>query len=273
MSRHRNLALAATLATWLPLLALAQSSTGQRAQALRAADDKQVTELPMYLAFHPDERWLQNGMNERARARPQVAREYFQYAARYAQKAAQALYARMLWEGEGGITDHALAYAWMDLAAERGYPGLLTERDRLWAALDAAEQARALKLRPTVYAEYGDAAAKPRMERELRRGLHSRSGSHIGSSTGRVQAYRSLSDAAAGPAVTMTTLGNVPARASTTTQFGAVEQLWNKRYWQPEPYWAFQEQRWAHFAPGTVTEKPLVPVNGGGASGTPERRR
>ncbi len=44
--------------------------------------------------------------------------------------ALQALMAEMLWQGSHDPPqDRAAAYAWMDLAAERGYPELLRQRE------------------------------------------------------------------------------------------------------------------------------------------------
>src|SRR3546814_9279963 len=68
--------------------------------------------------------------------------------------------AEMLWNGDGVERDRALAYAWMDLAAERGYAGFLGLRERYWSALDEAGRARALEAGQEVYAHYGDAAAR-----------------------------------------------------------------------------------------------------------------
>lgn len=248
------------LTVWLPSQVMAQSSTQQRAKTLLMDEDRVMTELPMFQAFHPDERWLQYGMNERAKGRPEAAREYFLRAARYASKPAQAMYALMLWQGEGGAKDRSLAYAWMDLAAERGYPGLLVERERLWQALSADEQARAMKVGLSVYAEYGDDVAKPRLEKMLRRGQLSQTGSRVGAGTSRVQVYRTLGEAAADPSVNVSSGGRPAVRTATTGQRGEVQQFWDNRYWEPDAYWAFQEQRWSHFATGTVTVNPLVPV-------------
>src|SRR3546814_13111981 len=80
------------------------------------------------------------------------------------------MYALMVGQGEGGITDRAQAYAWMDLAAERGYPELLAQREQFWRALSSDERARAREIGESLYATYGDAVAKHRLERELRRG-------------------------------------------------------------------------------------------------------
>src|SRR3546814_12709301 len=88
--------------------------------------------------------------------------------------------AERLWDGDGGERDRALAYAGMDLAAERGYAGFLGLRERYWSALDEAERARALEAGQEVYAHYGDAASKPRIAIARRRGRREMPGSRPG---------------------------------------------------------------------------------------------
>lgn len=100
--------------------------------------------------------------------------------ARYADKLSQAAYAEMLWNGEGGPADRALAYVWMDLAAQRGAPALVVLRERYWHQMGEAERERAVREGEAIHAEFGDASAKPRIERELRRGLAAMNGSGVG---------------------------------------------------------------------------------------------
>src|SRR3546814_15907062 len=59
-----------------------------------------------------------------------AARKSYRRSAAYADKAAQAHYALMLWTGQGGGKDRGLALAWMELAAERQYPKFVALRDR-----------------------------------------------------------------------------------------------------------------------------------------------
>ena len=58
----------------------------------------------------------------------------------------------------------------MDLAAERGTEWLVVQRERFWEALSADERERAVREGRALYAEFGDPAATPRLERELRAG-------------------------------------------------------------------------------------------------------
>ena len=79
-------------------------------------------------------------MDALKRGNPVRAAYYFKRSARYADKASQAAYAEMLWEGRGIERDRALAYVWMDLAAERDDSPLVSFRERYWAGLDEAER-------------------------------------------------------------------------------------------------------------------------------------
>ena len=166
-SIHRALALALGLA----VLPLAQAANRQ--PDLVASEGYQIA--------HPDLRW--RGAAEAAYRKQRYAEAFdkFRRAARYADKPSQAMLATMLWNGEGASRDRAQAYAWMDLAAERGYPTLLAQRERYWNELDAAERTRAVEIGQGIYAEFADSVAKPRMEKELvRYRIETTTGSHAG---------------------------------------------------------------------------------------------
>lgn len=141
---------------------------------------QEIVHTSAFLASHPDLRYRALAQEAVALGRLEEARTYFRRSARYADKLSQAALAEMWWEGLGGEQDRALGYAWMDLAAERGTAFLLALRERYWAALDPAEQRRAQREGPALYAEYGDPAAQPRLERELRTALRQVTGSRTG---------------------------------------------------------------------------------------------
>jgi TPR repeat protein len=130
-----------------------------------------------FLVYHPDLRFRGLGMQARERGRHEEARNDFRNAARYGDKLSQAALADMLWNGQGGPVDRALGYAWMDLAAERGTEWLVVQRERFWEALSADERERAVREGRALYAEFGDPAATPRLERELRAGSMQQTGS------------------------------------------------------------------------------------------------
>jgi TPR repeat protein len=98
--------------------------------AAHAQDDATPAVNPLanssdFLAYHPDLGDRKLGMEAFKRGSFDYAARYFQWAARYADKPSQAMLGSMYWSGQGVQQDRALAYAWMDLAAERGYPSLL----------------------------------------------------------------------------------------------------------------------------------------------------
>lgn len=166
------------MATLLGLLAVpaAGSSPAPPADAYETI----VLQSHEFLVYHPDLRFRGLGMQARERGRHEEARNDFRNAARYGDKLSQAALADMLWNGQGGPVDRALGYAWMDLAAERGTEWLVVQRERFWEALSADERERAVREGRALYAEFGDPAATPRLERELRAGSMRQTGSRAG---------------------------------------------------------------------------------------------
>ncbi len=133
-----------------------------------------------FLGAHPDLRWRNAGIQAYREKDYEMALVYFRRAARYADKPSQAMIAEMYWEGRGVPQDRPIAYAWMDIAAERLYPDLVAFRERYWDALSEAERAEALERGQEILAQYGDEVAKPRLEAVLRRARRQRraSGDH-----------------------------------------------------------------------------------------------
>lgn len=84
--------------------------------------------------------------------------------------------AQMHWAGVGSRSDHASAYAWMDLAAERGLLPFVAKRERYWDALTAQERG-ALSIGAKVYQEYGDDVAQGRLAHRLRKQARAMTGS------------------------------------------------------------------------------------------------
>ncbi|AWV08801.1 SEL1-like repeat protein [Marilutibacter maris] len=147
------------------------------------------------------------------------ALDEFRMAARYADKFSQHSLSLMYWHGVGTASDRALAYAWSDVAAERGYRDLLLVREKMWSQLNAEERRRALEIGPALYADYGDAVAQPRMEWALRQARANVTGSRLGATLDRVKFARSR--------------GEVAPR-----DFFAGER------WQPERYWRAEDRQW-----------------------------
>lgn len=178
-----------------------------------------------FLGAHPDIRWRREGLLEYSRQRHALAMTYFLRAARYADKAAQAMIAEMHWQGIGVPQDRALGYVWMDLAAERQYPNFLILRERYWHHLDEAERRDALVRGQAVFDQYADDVAKPRLEKLLRHEARKITGSHLG--------Y-------VGSLAITTKTG--PLAGTNMTLRG--DQLFAKKYWDPELYWQTQDEIW-----------------------------
>lgn len=193
-----------------------------------------------FMAAHPDLRWRREGLHDYANGRHGQAMTHFLQAARYADKASQAMVAEMHWQGIGVPQDRALGYAWMDLAAERRYPNFLILRESYWDQLDESTRAEAIERGQAVYAEYGDEVAKPRLEKVLRREKRKLTGSRTGF------------------------LGNITIIPNTGPLAGTGmsipgERFYAKEYWEPERYWALQDTIWKSPPRGEVHVGDLVP--------------
>ena len=205
-----------------------------------AGEDVRVVTSEAFLTAHPDQHYRLLAQGALKAGRPELARQYFQRAARFGDKLSQAMLAQMLWDGIGGEADRALGYAWMDLAAERATPLLVLERERFWEALAPAERERALAEGKVIHDEYADAVAQPRLEREMRKA----NGATIGSRIARRSAK------------TDTCIGT--ARISRDQLFLCHDPVdtahfYADRFREPGQYWAWQTQ-----ALEIITSRPEV---------------
>lgn len=214
------------MAVAIGLMAPALPSAAEQAPAARAqawkptAKQQEVLSTHSFLVAHPDMLNRARAMEELKRGDIARAATYFRRAARFADKPSQAGYAEMLWEGQGVARDRAAAYAWMDLAAERGTQLFLAYRERYWEALDPAERTRALEIGQEVYAEYGDAVAKPRLENVMRRARRNIAGSRTGS-VGALKIH-------------------IPGPGGGTVIDGSA--FYDKQFWEPANYWQWQAE-------------------------------
>ena len=230
---------------WLLVLAMFLLAGAAVADAPLAQDAPVAAANPLandsdFLAYHPDLGNRKKGMAAYDRGIYALAAGFFRKAARYADKPSQAMLAEMLWKGEGEAVDRPRAYAWMDLAAERGYPSLVVFRETYWNQLDDEERKRAVDVGQAIYAEYGDAAAKPRLALELKRGLSRMTGSRVGF-------MGNLTIEVPGPEGSWTT---IPAN-----------QYYAPRYWKAQDYWTWQDAIWKAPLHGNVDVGPLESVH------------
>lgn len=198
-----------------------------------------------FLSAHPDLRYRLLGMEEMRSGRHADAFRFFIRASYYADKPSQGMVAEMLWNGQGvEARDPAMAYVWMDLAAERGYEGFLALRERYWAALDDTQRSVALREGPAIYGKYGDDAAQPRLDTAIRRGRNRITGSRVGA-VGSLQIY-------------------VPGPGGYEQIDGA--KFFDERYWDPGQYRAWHDAIWMKPRVGNVTVGELQSANAPGQS-------
>lgn len=210
------------------LLLLASLAGPLRAQEDGAPRPEVLT--ASFLAAHPDVKFRMLGLEALEEGEPEQAFQAFQRAARFADKPSQAMVADMLWNGTGAARDRALAYAWMDLAAERGYTTFVAKREKYWSGLDEAERKRSLREGLAIYAEFGDDVAKPRLTRLLERERRKMTGSRVGF-------VGNLIIQIPGPAGWMTIGGDT---------------YYADRYWKPQEYFAWQDRVWSAPPSGVV---------------------
>ena len=191
-----------------------------------------------FLSGHPDLRYRLLGLDEFKQGKHERALRFFQRAAFYADKPSQGMVAEMLWNGHGAQRDPALAYAWMDLAAERGYAGFLGLRERYWNALSKEERTAALEAGQTLYAKYGDAAALARIATVLRREKKRTTGSRTGF-VGSLQIF-------------------VPGPGGFEQIDGS--KFYYERYWDPQQYQAWHDSIWMEPRVGRVSVGELEKV-------------
>ena len=205
----------------LASLCAAPASAADKSVGAKPLPDPTQDELMMsagFLSSHPDLRFRLNGQKRYEEGEYAEAFSFFQRAAWYGDKPAQGMVAEMLWNGRGVDQDRALAYAWMDLAAERGYELFLAFRERYWAELGEAERVRAVEVGQQVYAEFGDTVAKPRLEAVMRRASRNITGSR----TGAVGALKIV----------------IPGPGGGTVIDGT--EFYDKQFWEPKRYWQWQ---------------------------------
>lgn len=183
-----------------------------------------------FLTGHPDLRYRLLGLKKFKAGETPTAFRLYQRAAYYADKPSQGMVAEMLWTGQGVARDRALAYAWMDLAAERGYAGFRGLRELYWSELNEEERARALREGEDIYAKYGDAVAQSRLATVLRRERRRMTGSRAGFT------------------------GNLQIHIPGPNGFIAIDgsRFYDERFWDPRQYQAWHDSAWMNPRVGRV---------------------
>lgn len=191
------------------------------------------------------------------------ARAEFALAAGFGDKLSQAMLGEIYWEGQGVKADRSLAYAWMDLAAERGFVSFVAKREQYWKALQPDERARALELGSTLYQSNGDQVALPRMGMKLKQGLYGSLAARKGLGVGR----GSVILPANGSRVTIRsgTPGSGPlVSGGLQLEFGA---YFGREFWRLDRYVAWQEAQLELARRGMVEVGPLQPEDAAAGEG------
>ncbi len=185
-----------------------------------------------FFEAHPDLRWRSVGLGEYREGKYPEALNSFKHASSYADKFSQSMVAHMYWNGLGTEIDRALAYVWMDLAAERMYHDFLQQRELYWAMLDERQRADAVVRGQPIFEQYADRLAKPRMEEQLRKVRTAITGSRTGF-VGVGLYVKPMTGPAAGE--------EIP---------GAI--MYAPEYWEPQQYWCTQDSYWSKPQGGNV---------------------
>jgi hypothetical protein len=184
--------------------------------------------------FHPDLFGLTQGMQEYSRQHYAAALKLYEVGALYADKLSQLCIWLMHLNGESGEKDPVAAYAWIDLAAERGYPQFVATRDDVAKSLTADQLHQAKRLRAKLGERYGDAVAKPRMALQLKLGMMNFTGSRTGFDSGVTQ----ISEVPCGPALV------IGGRAAPQIGCGGMNDFLAKDNWKPDVYFAARDREW-----------------------------
>lgn len=206
------------------------------------------------VATHPDLFYRDLGIRAYKANDKQAAVGLFLKAASYADKPAQAMLAAMYWNGDGIAMDRPRGYAWMDLAADRGYDDLLVQREKYWAQLSAPERQRAITGGRQIYAEYNNEQGLRKLDQVLRRATNQATGSRTGFGGNNLTVR--LRGGAAGPSIAPvqdngpTVLGGTPVRGT---------DYYSPTLWSAAPYAKLKDRVWeyAHREMGTVEVGPL----------------
>jgi len=203
--------------------------------------------------YHPDLFGEYAGVRRYAHHQYKEALRYFEVGAYYADKLSQLSIGLIHLNGEGVRKDPVTAYAWIDLAAERGYPDFVATRDRVLAQLTPEQRDQAQAQRDKLAQKYADAVAKPRMEQQLRIGAAQMTGSHTGFDSGVLHAAMKQNCG----------VGAVIGGVSVPVAGCGGNDIYAKSRWEPNQYFASRDAQWkATVSVGKLEEVGTAPTKG-----------
>jgi hypothetical protein len=201
--------------------------------------------------FHPDLFGEFAGMRAYAHHQYKNALKYFEIGALYADKLSQLSLGLMYMNGEGTAKDPVTAWAWLDLAAERGYPNFVATRDSLQKTLTPEQATKAQALRAELGEKYGDAVAKHRLAVQLHQGQMQITGSHTGHDSG---IYQLNNKPNCGPVLYIA--------GQEQPEAGCGSRIFAKDRWDPDLYFASRDREYkATVSVGAVQEQGKAIAN------------
>lgn len=222
---------------------------------------EEMMDVPGVARQHKDILYRELGMEAYKNGDKERALKMFTRAASYADKPSQAALANMYWDGIGTSVDRPRAYAWMDLAASRGYDRFIAKREYYWGQLTEAERAQALRVGQDIYAEYDDKITLHRLQMELEFTRRNVVGSHVGFvGPGNVIGYTHTMNT--GRASTgLPRPGGSGASASANDQdlgipIANLNELYRPSLWKINEYAKFKDIQWQE----RVESRPTVDV-------------
>ena len=211
------------------------------AVALLLAGDLAAREARVDSSVHYDQVFRWRAMEAHAEGNVASAIRNFERAAKYADKPSQFALGVIYMKGEGVPRDRALAFAWLDVAAERGYAEVVEQRDLLWEQLTDGERAAGEYLSTRLFRKYGDDKAKPRHRSKTMAALQH--------SLGKSKSVRDD--------VIVTDLQNCSAGIVDFTRGNpcSEREFFASRF-DPERYWKVQDANWG--VGGVVDVGPVI---------------
>ena len=236
-------ALAVQLALCAPGLAAGTGNAPAGAAEAREAlsrKQQQVLATRTFLNAHPDMKYRQEGWEAYQAGDHAKAMLHFRKASLYADKASQAMVAEMLWKGIGVPVDAPMAYAWADMAAERGYPQFIRLREQYWRELDPSQRERTVQQGRVLLAEYSDDVARPRMARFMKKAKQ--------------RSFRTSHSVSQAKEV------RVPNQSGTGMVYIPGSRFYDAKFWDPVQYQAWQDAQWKQLPQGKVDVGELEQV-------------
>jgi hypothetical protein len=224
---------------------------------------EEMMSLPGVATQHRDIYYRELAMEAYKSGAKERALKMFMRAASYADKPSQAAVANMYWDGIGTSVDRPRAYAWMDLAASRGYARFIAKREYYWSQLTEAERAQALRVGEDIYAEYDDKIALHRLEMELEFIRRNPIGSHVGfKGNGKVMGFGGATIFTGGGSTGMPRPGGGGASGANGgfdmmgPSMASLTEFYRPSVWKINEYAKFKDLQWQV----RVESKPKVDV-------------